>query len=126
MPPLAVIIPAAGSSTRFGGPRNKLLEPLAGRPVLTRTVEAFLARADVAQVILPTALDGLADLLPPDARILICPGGDSRAHSVHNGLATVPDSIQWVAVHDGARPLVSQDLIDRTLAVALEHGAAVP
>jgi 2-C-methyl-D-erythritol 4-phosphate cytidylyltransferase len=126
MPPFAVIIPAAGSSTRFGGPRNKLLEPLAGRPVLARTVDAFLQRADVAQVILPTGLHGLADLLPPDPRILIRPGGESRAHSVQNGLTAITSSVDWVAVHDGARPLLSQDLIDRTLAAAVQHGAAVP
>jgi 2-C-methyl-D-erythritol 4-phosphate cytidylyltransferase len=126
MPSFAVIIPAAGSSTRFGGPRNKLLEPLAGRPVLARTVTAFLARPDVAQVILPTGLEELAQLLPADPRITICPGGQSRAHSVQNGLAAVTNSIEWVAVHDGARPLISQELIDRTLAVAVEHGAAVP
>jgi 2-C-methyl-D-erythritol 4-phosphate cytidylyltransferase len=126
MPPFAVIIPAAGSSTRFGGPRNKLLEPLARRPVLARTVDAFLQRTDVAQVILPTSLDALADLLPPDPRILIRPGGESRAHSVQNGLSAIADSVDWVAVHDGARPLVSQALIDRTLAAAVEHGAAVP
>jgi 2-C-methyl-D-erythritol 4-phosphate cytidylyltransferase len=122
----AVIIPAAGSSSRFGGPRNKLLETLGGRPVITRTVEAFLARSDVARVILPTGLRGLSTLLPPDPRIVLCPGGDTRAHSVWEGLRNVPQSIEWVAVHDGARPLVSQAMIDQTLAAAQTYGAAVP
>jgi 2-C-methyl-D-erythritol 4-phosphate cytidylyltransferase len=87
-------------------------------------VQAFLARTDVAQVILPTGLENLQELLPPDPRIQISPGGESRAHSVRNGLAAVAGSVEWVAVHDGARPLVSQELIDRTLATAVKHGAA--
>jgi 2-C-methyl-D-erythritol 4-phosphate cytidylyltransferase len=126
MPDLAVIIPAAGSSSRFGGPRNKLLETLGGEAVIARTVRAFLARADVAQVILPTSLDQLHTILPSDGRIRFCGGGESRAHSVLRGLQEVPDGVEWVAVHDGARPLVSKTLIDRTLAAARQHGAAVP
>jgi 2-C-methyl-D-erythritol 4-phosphate cytidylyltransferase len=53
-------------------------------------------------------------------------GGASRAQSVYNGLRAVPEGIEWVAVHDAARPLVSQELITRTLAAAEAHGAAVP
>ena len=124
MPPFAVIIPAAGSSTRFGGPTNKLLEPLAGTPVLTHTVRAFLLRPAVASIILPTSLPDLPSLLPSDPRIHLTPGGPTRAHSVLNGLRAVPESIEWVAVHDGARPLVAQDLIDRTIAAAVAHNAA--
>jgi 2-C-methyl-D-erythritol 4-phosphate cytidylyltransferase len=126
MPDLAVIIPAAGTSSRFGGPRNKLLETLGGEAVIGRTVRTFLARGDVARVLLPTGLDELRELLPRDERVVFCPGGGSRAHSVLSGLENVPAAIEWVAVHDGARPLVSQGLIDRTLAAAREHGAAVP
>jgi len=127
MPPqCAVIIPAAGSSSRFGGPRNKLLETLDGRAVIARTVETFLARSDVARVVLPTGLSELSTLLRHDPRILLCAGGETRAHSVWEGLKNVPESIEWVAVHDGARPLVSQELIDRTLAAAKAYGAAVP
>ena len=122
----AVVIPAAGSSTRYGGPRNKLLETLGGETVIARTVAAFLAREDVAQVILPTGLDEIRDILPRDSRVVFCPGGETRAHSVWNGLRAVPAEVEWVAVHDGARPLVSRGLIDRTLAAARSHGAAVP
>jgi 2-C-methyl-D-erythritol 4-phosphate cytidylyltransferase len=122
----AVIIPAAGSSTRFGGSRNKLLEELGGRAVIVRTVEAFLAREDVKAVVLPSSLDALKTILPADRRVILCAGGATRAHSVRNGLRAVPGEIEWVAVHDGARPLVSRGLIDRTLAAAAEHGAAVP
>jgi 2-C-methyl-D-erythritol 4-phosphate cytidylyltransferase len=122
----AVVIPAAGSSTRYGGSRNKLLETLCGEPVIARTVRTFLARRDVAQLIVPTGLAELRDLLPRDERVVFCEGGESRAHSVWRGVRQVREPIRWVAVHDGARPLVSEDLVDRTLAAAVEHGAAVP
>ena len=61
-----------------------------------------------------------------DPRVRFCAGGDSRAASVYNGVRCVPEEIEWVAVHDAARPLVSQELITRTLAAAEAHGAAVP
>jgi 2-C-methyl-D-erythritol 4-phosphate cytidylyltransferase len=132
MPSFAVILPAAGRSVRFGGGRGKLLEPLAGEPVLRHSVRAFLGRADVAAMILATSDDDasiLKDALGPivgDPRLRFCRGGQSRAHSVRNALQCVPEGIDWVAVHDAARPLVSQAVIDRALAAAREHGAAVP
>jgi 2-C-methyl-D-erythritol 4-phosphate cytidylyltransferase len=122
----AVIIPAAGSSTRYGGSRNKLLEALGGEVVIARTVRAFLGRRDVVRVILPTGLSELREILPRDERVVLCEGGETRAHSVWRGLREAPESVEWVAVHDGARPLVSQGLIDRTVAAAEAHGAAVP
>jgi len=127
MPDLAVILPAAGVSARFGAERDKLLEPLNDLAVIGHSTEAFLARSDVAEVIIPTRRpDLLAPEVPRDSRIKMCPGGACRAESVRSGLEKIPDSIEWIAVHDAARPLVSQELIDRVLAAALEHGAAVP
>lgn len=127
MPDFAVILPAAGSSTRYGGGRNKLLESLAGRLVIAHSLAAFLGRADVKMIVIPTASRGhLQALLPADPRIHLCHGGACRAQSVRQALAQIPREIEWVAVHDAARPLVSQGLIDRTLATAVERGAAVP
>jgi 2-C-methyl-D-erythritol 4-phosphate cytidylyltransferase len=114
-----------------------LLEPLAGLPVLAHSLDAFLRRSDVASVVIPcrlgpAGLDPFADAPPElrrllaDPRIRFCTGGDSRAASVYNGVRAVPEDIEWVAVHDAARPLVSRELIDRALAAAEEHGAAVP
>jgi 2-C-methyl-D-erythritol 4-phosphate cytidylyltransferase len=122
MPRFAAILPAAGSSTRFGANRNKLFEMLDGRTVLQRSVDAFLNRSDVAAVVIPTR----GDLAVGGDKIIRCDGGACRAESVLAGLRAVPPEIEWVAVHDAARPLVSQQLIDRTLAAAFEHGAAVP
>ncbi|HYE18769.1 MAG TPA: 2-C-methyl-D-erythritol 4-phosphate cytidylyltransferase [Tepidisphaeraceae bacterium] len=131
MPDFAVIIPAAGSSTRFGA--DKLRIRLAGKDVLHWAIEAFLSRTDVVSLVIPSRTQGFgddrptyADLIQSDARFKWAAGGASRAESVFSALRQVPDPVEWVAVHDGARPLVSQALIDRTLAAAVRYGAAVP
>lgn len=132
MEQMAVILPAAGRSARFGGGKSKLLELLAGVPVLRHAVAAFLRRDDVVALVVASPQDDfslLADALgefSQDRRVRFCRGGASRAHSVRNALRDVGDDVPWVAVHDAARPLVSQSLIDRTFAGAREHGAAVP
>lgn len=133
MTPFAVILPAAGSSTRFGGPVNKLLVPLAGVPLIVHALRAFLSRPDVARLVIPTSeaaalrQSGSTELAAclRDPRVRVCGGGATRAESVMKGLAEVSSDVRWVAVHDAARPLVSQELITRTLAAAVEHGAAV-
>lgn len=128
----AVILPAAGRSVRFGGGRSKLLAPLAGQPVLWHSVRAFLQRPDVAALVIAAASDDsseLAGAIGPradDVRVQFCRGGDCRAQSVRNALQLVPTEVRWIAVHDAARPLVSQELIDRIFAVARQYGAAVP
>lgn len=131
----AAIFPAAGRSVRFGQGRNKLLEPLGGAAVVGRAVGAFLRRADVACAVIATAereriaaalRDGGARPDEFDRRVIFTEGGASRAHSVRRALEAVPASVEWVAVHDAARPLVSQALIDSTFAAARQRGAAVP
>ena len=133
MPRFAVILPAAGASTRFGATTSKLLAPLNDAPVLALTLRAFLGRGDVEQIVLaappgnPWAAAHL-DLRRAleDPRVRRCDGGPSRAHSVRNALSLVPPQAEWVAVHDAARPLVSDELIDRILKAAEQYGAAVP
>ena len=128
--PFAVILLAAGRSLRFGGGRDKLLEPLGGRAVVARAADAFLARADVGCVVIPTnqreRIESALQDASSDPRVMFCDGGDSRAGSVLAALRHVPAGFDWVAVHDAARPLVSQELIGRTFAAARERGAAVP
>jgi len=131
MDQFAVIMPAAGRSARFGGPKNKLFEEIAGVTVFRRALDAFLRRKDVACIVIATgpgqtSADFLREQSSADSRLLFTPGGSSRAESVFRALKRVPETIAWVAVHDAARPLVSQQLIDRTFAAALQHGAAVP
>jgi 2-C-methyl-D-erythritol 4-phosphate cytidylyltransferase len=130
MPEFAVIIPAAGRSTRFGGQTGKLFMPLAGQPVLARTLAVFARRPDVTQIVIAAtdqrAVHQCIDLLPDAVRskARICGGGDSRAASVAAAARLVSEQIDWVAVHDAARPLVSDEVISRVLAAALSHGAA--
>ena len=128
MPPFALILPAAGQSTRYGGTRSKLLESLNGRSVIARSLQPFLDRADLACVMIPTAdADSLRSVLEPlDGRIEFCAGGDCRAKSVYEALKRVPTAIEWIAVHDAARPNISPKLIEATLVAAEKHGAAVP
>ncbi len=127
---LAAVLVAAGKSIRFG--RHKLLEMLGGRRVIAWPVEAFLAREDVVSVVLVTPAEDesaegeLRGLLPADARMRYVRGGATRAHSVQEGARAVPEHVEWLAIHDAARPLISQALIDRTFDAALEHGAAAP
>jgi 2-C-methyl-D-erythritol 4-phosphate cytidylyltransferase len=130
MPDFAVILPAAGRSTRFGGPRSKLFETLNGRPVLAWTLSAFARRDDVRQIVIATAdPDAARDCAKSlneseQTKLLVCPGGTCRADSVRVAALNSDESIPWLAVHDAARPLVSQALIDRAFQAALIHGAA--
>jgi 2-C-methyl-D-erythritol 4-phosphate cytidylyltransferase len=130
MPDFAVIIPAAGQSTRFGGTTSKLFQLLAGRPVIAWTLSAFANRDDVRQIVVgatdPDAVRNCAKSLdkPALAKLKICPGGTCRADTVRLAALACDPSIEWIAVHDAARPLVSQAVIDRTFQAALAHGAA--
>lgn len=129
---LAAIIVGGGHSRRMHG-HDKLYAPLGGRPVVAATVEAFEAAASVDAVILVVADDRVAHCQAlareRDWRKIsaICTGGASRSHSVANGLRALQSTpAAYVAVHDAARPFASPELIDRVLAAAQQHGAAVP
>jgi 2-C-methyl-D-erythritol 4-phosphate cytidylyltransferase len=128
MPDFAVILPAAGRSTRFGASINKLLQPLAGRPVLAWSLDAFIHRGDVRQIVIATSDPDVAaesgKAAQKHANVKICPGGTCRADSVRLAALACDESIEWIAVHDAARPMVSQAVIDRTFRAALTHGAA--
>ena len=127
----AAIIVAGGSGTRIGGSIPKQFQLLQGRPMLCWTIEAFHRHDPDMQliVVLPEAhvtmwkaLCIAHGFLVPHTAVV---GGDERFHSVRNGLAAVTgDPI--VAVHDGARPMVSSDLIARCFAAAEEQGNAIP
>jgi 2-C-methyl-D-erythritol 4-phosphate cytidylyltransferase len=130
MPKFAVILPAAGRSVRYGGATSKLLQDLAGRPVLAWTLAAFAQREDVAQIVVATSDPAVAEACGKSLdgaalkKLLVVAGGSCRADSVRLAALASSESIEWVAVHDAARPLVSQGLIDRVFRAALEYGAA--
>ena len=118
------ILVAAGASQRMG--MDKLAWPLAGVPVLRRTLEAFLAADSIAAVVVVCPQDrwkllGGGDFCKPVMRV---DGGANRQDSVACGLAALDPNTRYVAVHDGARPLIAPDDIDRCVAVAVEHRAA--
>jgi 2-C-methyl-D-erythritol 4-phosphate cytidylyltransferase len=132
MPRFAVILPAAGKSSRFGDPwRKKVFVDLKGRPVWVRTAEAFLGRADVVQTILVIAPDDHAWFRDKFAANLafmnvdVVDGGAERADSVQNALARVKPDVEFVAVHDAARPLIARAWIDEVFQAAAESGAAI-
>ena len=124
------IIVAGGSGTRMGSTIPKQFLELAGKPVLWHTVNAFAkAYADMEIVlVLPEAhFSYVAAWLPDFAHraVTLVAGGDTRFHSVKNGLAQVQEPAV-VFVHDGVRPLASTDLINRCYETALAHGSAIP
>ncbi len=120
------IIVAAGSSRRAGF--DKLLAPLAGRPVLLRSVEAFMqAGAHGIVVACPESRwheTGLATLSESQPCITRVEGGAQRQDSVFAGLSALPDDCAYVAVHDAARPLILAQTILHCLAAARKTGAA--
>jgi 2-C-methyl-D-erythritol 4-phosphate cytidylyltransferase len=126
-PQLGVVITAGGSSTRFGG--NKLVADLKGTRVLERSIRAYVGLA--GEIVVATGVSADEELSTivrafadePSVRF-VAAGGATRAHTVRNALDSLTS--EWVAVHDGARPLVSRALIDRVMAAALATGAAAP
>lgn len=123
----SALIPAAGSGRRFGNDTGKIFVSVAGRPLLAHTLSAFQECQDIAEIILVVRK---ADIRPAEELKSFAPklkavveGGDERTESVRKGLEYVSGDI--VAVHDGARPLVTPDLISRTITAARESGAAV-
>ena len=118
------IIVAAGSGSRFKSDTPKQFLEINGKSVLTHTLERFEAAPSVERIVLVLAADLVAsfDDSAYSKVYFVAPGGPTRARSVCNGLATVRTDL--VAVHDGARPLVTIDEIERTIAKARETGAA--
>ena len=120
------IIVAAGSSRRMGF--NKLLAPLAGEPVLRRTLSVFQKCPDIDEIIVVAGESLQADIqgwlgegLDKVAKII--PGGAERHLSVHAGLQAVDPACEIVAVHDGARPLISANQISRCVEAARQQAA---
>jgi len=129
------VIVAAGAGKRMNAPVGKQYLPIGGKPMLVHALEAFerTAAVDAVALVVPAAdLDEgrrLAERYGLRKVIAVAPGGAERQHSVRSGLealvAARPD-LAWVLVHDAARPLVTPEVIERTLAAARETGAAVP
>lgn len=128
----AVILPAAGRSTRFGGPdQKKIFMELDGRAVWLRAAEPFLNRDDVGQVIVviaPEDRERFERRFHANVAFLgirVVDGGAERFDSVARALAVVDPSCDFVAVHDAARPCVTAAQVDAVFAAAREQGASL-
>lgn len=123
------VIVAAGSASRMGG-IDKVMAPLGGEPMILRTVRAFEDCEAVREIVIVTRQDlmGLiAELCSGFTKIRsVVQGGSSRQESVKLGLLAFSKEVRLAAVHDGARPLVSGELIDKVIRAAHSYGAAAP
>lgn len=123
------VIVAAGSASRMGG-IDKVMAPLGGEPMILRTVRAFEDCEAVKEIVIVTR----EDLMGPIAELCsgftkvrsVVQGGSSRQESVKLGLLAFSKEVRLAAVHDGARPLVSGELIDKVIRAAHSYGAAAP
>jgi len=126
---VGAIIAAAGSSRRMGGV-DKVLALLGGRPILTRVVDAFQRCNLIDQIVVVLSEQNLErgkQLVAEHGWSKVsdvCAGGRRRQDSVAAGLRRL-SNCDWVVIHDGARPLVTVDLINRGLEAAKETGAAI-
>lgn len=120
---------AAGASRRFGG-TDKLLAPLAGKPVLIHVLTPFMKLRNIDRIVLVLSrrnLGAVKELLATrdwDRHVTTCLGGKRRQDSVYAGFKKL-GRCDWVIIHDGARPLVTTELIERGLKAARETGAAI-
>ena len=125
------IIAAAGSSTRMGG-ENKLLHILGGKPVIVHVLQAIDASESVDEIIIATRESDLtvyADLCKSSAirkPVKIVVGGAAREESVLRAALEADQNTKFFAVQDGARPFVTPELIDKTVALAKKHYAVAP
>jgi 2-C-methyl-D-erythritol 4-phosphate cytidylyltransferase len=132
MPNFAVILPAAGRGSRFHDRGyKKAFVPLLNKPLWLHSAERFLGRSDVKQTILVIAPEDRADFtLKFSANVAILgieviDGGLERADSVEKALARVKPEVDFVCVHDAARPCICDPWIDEIFAAAEKSGAAI-
>ena len=131
LPAVCAVIVAAGSSRRMGG-ENKLLLEIDGVPVLARTLSAFQKCAAIRDIVLVCREQDimpyteLAKAFSIDKLCTVTRGGETRTESVLAGITAAPENAVLVAVHDGARPLVSEAVITEAVTTAAACGAAAP
>ena len=123
------VIVAAGSASRMGG-IDKVMAQLKGEPMIVRTVRAFQQCDAIKEIVIVTR----EDLIRPISSLCskmdkvkaVVVGGKSRQESVGLGLNALSRDVKLAAIHDGARPLITQAVIDRTVRAAHTYGAAAP
>ena len=123
------VIVAAGTASRMGG-IDKVMAPLEGEPMIVRTVRTFHSCDAVKEIVIVTREDLITRVSSLcgkfDKVMAVVVGGKDRAESVRNGLGMLSKKVKLVAVQDGARPLITEAVIDRTIRAAHTYGAAAP
>lgn len=122
------VLLAAGNSTRMGGSRSKVLEELGGRPALCRSLEVLDRCPLIGEICLVCREQDRADMLPLtsglNTPVRVVPGGAQRQDSVEQGVEALTGPWEYVAIHDGARPLVTDEVLAAVCRDAMAHGAA--
>lgn len=129
MTSIGVVIVAAGSSQRMAGvdKQNLLLK---GIPVVVRAAKAFQEMGEVSEIILVTSKDNISTFQGYITEYAlhkvktVCQGGDTRQQSVFCGVVELSSHVEYIAIHDGARPFVTKEVVSRCLADAIQYGAA--
>ena len=125
----AAVIVAAGSATRMGG-IDKVMAELRGEPMIVRTVRAFQQCDAIREIVIVTREDLIRPISALCAKMdkvkAVVAGGKTRQESVWLGLNSLSKDVKLAAIHDGARPLITQAVIDRTVRAAHSYGAAAP
>ena len=130
-PRCAALVAAAGSSARMGGV-NKLLQPLEGVPVLVRTLAALQVAGSVDEIIIAAREEDILEISQLcrtyglSKCVKVIRGGENRVHSVLLAALEASPEMELLAVQDGARPLVTPELIDRVVNAAARCSAAAP
>ena len=123
------VIVAAGSASRMGG-IDKVMAELGGEPMIKRTVRTFQESDVISEIVIVTRPDLIVPIMGLCAEFekvkAVVAGGKSRPESVHLGLNALSNKVKLAAVHDGARPLITWQVIDRTVRAANTYGAAAP
>ena len=126
------VIPAAGTSSRMKAFGNKLFADICGVPVLARTLLAFQQSPWIDGIIIPTqselinGIEGICKANGISKLLAVIPGGATRAESVLNGVKFAGNKFDLMAVHDAARPFISQRTIELTVNAAMLYNAAAP
>ncbi|NLL38006.1 MAG: 2-C-methyl-D-erythritol 4-phosphate cytidylyltransferase [Clostridiales bacterium] len=130
-PYTGAVIVAAGASRRMEG-TDKLLVSLGGIPVVLHSIRAFETNPFIDEIVVVTRPDliveigGLCRSHSIEKVKSVIRGGDKRSQSVFRGIMELSDRAEYIAVHDGARPLVSEKVISNTVKAAYIYGCAIP
>jgi 2-C-methyl-D-erythritol 4-phosphate cytidylyltransferase len=123
------VIVAAGNASRMGG-IDKVMAQLKGEPMIVRTVRTFQDCDAISEIVIVTRPDLIVPISQlcremPKVKAVVA-GGKDRAESVHLGMNALSEDIKLAAIHDGARPMATWQLIDRCIRAANTYGAAAP